>query len=191
MFLYFRPDGEPFWPCVAFSGEGKAIPSWVLKSKAAAPRLLFSISVPVPMACPADSSRQCFIRGWSSPPRSHVNSLRFNMLPLTFPSLWSCVTTGSRNHSCLSLDSQGSVSPALCPLGQSRESKWMEREVVPWMSSCLEEVWKVVLGKRSRGQVEVLLLSANRPGLGCRGGTLGPEEDKGTGPQRRVCRRGI
>lgn len=38
----------------AFSVEGKVIPSQVLKSKVAAPRLLFSISMPVPMACPAD-----------------------------------------------------------------------------------------------------------------------------------------
>lgn len=127
MFLYFLPDRELFWPSIAFSVEGKVIPSWVLKSKAAAPRLLFSISVPVPMACPADSSRRCFIRGWSSPPQSHVNSLRFNMLPLTFPSLWSCVTTGSCNHSCLSLDSQSSVSSAPFPLGQSgKASGWRE-----------------------------------------------------------------
>ena len=117
-----------FWPSTAFSVAGEVIPSWVLKSKAAAPRLLFSISMPVPMACPADSSRRCFIRGWSSPPPSHVNSLRFNMLPLTFLSLWSCVTAGSWNHSCLPLDSQSSIFSALS--SWDREEKQVDAEEV-------------------------------------------------------------
>ena len=50
-------------------------------------------------------------KGWSSPPLSHVNSLRFYMLFLTFRSLWSCMTAGSRNHSCLPLDLNSACQP--------------------------------------------------------------------------------
>jgi hypothetical protein len=72
------------------------------------------------------SGSQGFIRARSSPPPSHVNGLRFYKLPLTFQSLWSCVTAGRWSYSCLPLDSQNPICSEIFPW--DREGKRADRE---------------------------------------------------------------
>lgn len=72
------------------------------------------------------SGSRCFIRARSPPPPSHVNGLRFYKLPLTFQSLWSCVTAGSRSHSCLPLDFPHQICSEIFPWDIER--KRVDRE---------------------------------------------------------------
>ena len=149
--------------------EGKVIPSWSAKVREAAPSLLFSISMPVPMARPADGvllgvghlllratwtacGSTCF--PWPSGPSGVV-------WPLEAETTAVCHLTPRAQSSLL------------FPLGTERESKLMGRASLPW-DGIMPLPWtslRTAVGELRCGKVALwmpcgVLLSAQGPGLG-------------------------